>query len=195
MGKTVYHTATSIDGYIADKDNSLQWLFDVDGGEMPELDGSEEAPDGTKDDFDAFISEVGAACSGSTTYEWVLDAAGIRDKPETWPYKFPTWVLTSKEREGVPGADIRFHNGDVREAHRQMKEAAGDKDIWIIGGGDLAGQFADAGLLDEVTVTVAPVFLGGGAPLLPRRMASDRLTLENVNRQRQFVNLTYSVDK
>ena len=51
-----------------------------------------------------------------------------------------------------------------------MVGAAGDRNVWIVGGGDLAGQFADAGLLDEVIVSIAPVTLGGGAPLLPRRI-------------------------
>ena len=51
-----------------------------------------------------------------------------------------------------------------------MTRAAGDRNIWIVGGGDLAGQFADAGLLDEVIVSIAPVTLGAGAPLLPRRL-------------------------
>ena len=74
-----------------------------------------------------------------------------------------------------------------------MVEAAGDKNIWLMGGGDLVGQFADAGLLDRIIATVAPVTLGAGAPLLPRDIRSDRLTLESVKQNGQFAELVYAV--
>ncbi|WP_324192027.1 dihydrofolate reductase family protein [Nocardia puris] len=72
-----------------------------------------------------------------------------------------------------------------------MRAAAGGRTVWIGGGGDLAGQFADAGSLDEVIVGVAPVTLGAGAPLLPRRLLSDRLRLVDVEKAGQFARLTY----
>jgi dihydrofolate reductase len=71
-----------------------------------------------------------------------------------------------------------------------MRKAAGGRNPWIVGGGDLAGQFADAGLLDEVIVCVAPVTLGAGAPLLPRNL---ELRLEEVDRNRDFVCARFSV--
>jgi dihydrofolate reductase len=71
-----------------------------------------------------------------------------------------------------------------------MLEAAGDRNVWIVGGGDLVGQFADAGLLDEVIVSIAPVTIGGGAPLLPRRI---ELRLAEVGRNGDFVAAKYSV--
>jgi dihydrofolate reductase len=71
-----------------------------------------------------------------------------------------------------------------------MVEAAGGRNVWIVGGGDLVGQFADAGLLDEVLVGIAPVTLGGGAPLLPRRI---ELRLEDVGRNGDFVSARFSV--
>ena len=85
----------------------------------------------------------------------------------------PTTSRAGSSRTGsctvVPDAKIEFTSGDVAPVHEQMVEAAGERNIWIVGGGDLAGQFADAGLLDEVIVSIAPVTLGAGAPLLPRR--------------------------
>lgn len=72
-----------------------------------------------------------------------------------------------------------------------MVQAAAGKDIWIVGGGDLAGQFADIGALDEIVLTIASASLASGAPVLPRRLGSDRLTLHNVHRQGQFVELRY----
>ena len=71
-----------------------------------------------------------------------------------------------------------------------MVDAAAGRNVWIVGGGDLAGQFADAGLLDEVIVYVAPVTLGGGKPLLPRNV---ELRLEETARNGDFVTARYAV--
>jgi len=74
-----------------------------------------------------------------------------------------------------------------------MTQAAGERNIWLVGGGDLVGQFADRQLLDEILVGVAPVTLGGGAPLLPRRLTASQLELVDVARDRQFARLSYRV--
>jgi dihydrofolate reductase len=90
----------------------------------------------------------------------------------------------------VPDVQIEFTSRDVATVHEEMVRAAEGRNVWVVGGGDLAGQFADAGLLDEVLVTVAPVTLGGGAPLLPRRL---ELRLEETGRNGDFVAVRYSV--
>ncbi|WP_245673296.1 dihydrofolate reductase family protein [Nocardia lijiangensis] len=69
----------------------------------------------------------------------------------------------------------------------------GERQTLTGGGGELAGRFADAGLLDEVIVGITPVTLGGGAPLLPRRILSDRMRLVDVARMGQFAQLTYQL--
>lgn len=176
---TRYYTATSLDGFLADGDNSLRWLL-----EIPDTDGSAAA------DSAAFFSTVGAMCMGATTYEWIL----ANDDPATWNETYggiPCWVFTHCDLPGVPGADIRFVSGDVAAVHERMAVAAGERGIWLVGGGELAGRFADAGLLDEIVATVAPVTLGAGAPLLPRRLLSDRLELTGVRRLGRFAQLTY----
>jgi dihydrofolate reductase len=150
--RTQYYTATSLDGFIADADNSLDWLHVQDRDPAGPL------------NYDEFIAEVGAIAMGSTTYDWILDRHG------EWPYELPCWVFTHRELRVVPDAPIEFASGDVAPVHEQMVTAAGGRNVWIVGGGDLAGQFADAGLLDEVIAWIAPVTLGGGAPLLPRRI-------------------------
>jgi dihydrofolate reductase len=76
-----------------------------------------------------------------------------------------------------------------------MTRAAGERNIWLAGGGDLVGQFADQGLLDDVIVGVAPVTLGRGAPLLPRRLTARQLELVGVVQDGQFVRLAYRVRK
>lgn len=189
MAKTIYNTATSIDGFIADADNSLEWLFGVEGGH-PDDPAAEEGP---LDEFGEFMAGVGACCMGATTYEWILDQEGLLDKPDKWPYEQPMWVFTHRELPTVPGADIRFVSGDVAAVHAEMAAAAGEKHRWIVGGGELVGQFFDAGLLDEIEVSAAPVFLGGGAPLLPRRILSDRLELVQAKAAGQFASLRYRV--
>jgi len=111
-----------------------------------------------------------------------------------WPYTQPTWVFSSKTLPPVAGADLHFVRGDIRPVHAAMRSAAGDKNIWIVGGGDLAGQFHDAGLLDEVIVQVGSVTLGKGKPLFPRRVTNPPLTLVSVRQVGTgFAELRYQV--
>src|SRR5205085_2170099 len=98
-------------------------------------------------------------------------------RPEPWPYRQPTWIFSSRSLPGVPGADIRWARGDVRPVHADMAQAAGDRNIWLVGGGELVGQFHDHGLLDELFVQVGSVTLGAGKPLLPRAITSPPLRL------------------
>jgi dihydrofolate reductase len=95
----------------------------------------------------------------------------------------------------MPGVDITFASDDVRPVHAAMVDAARGKNVWLVGGGDLVGQFADCGLLDDIILGVAPVMLGAGAPLLPRRLPSSRLTLVDVDRDGEFVHLTYMLTR
>ena len=183
---TVYYTATTLDGYIADEHNSLDWLFEVDRDNAGET------------SFAAFFARIGAMAMGSTTYLWVVDHENLLEEPEKWRAyygKTPCWVFTHRELPLIPGVDIRFVQDDVLPVHEEMRAAAGGKDIWLVGGGDLVGQFADVGLLDEIIVSVAPVTLGAGAPLLPRRLSAENLDLVEVARDRQFVRLTYRLKR
>lgn len=155
---TQYYTASSLDGFIATEDDSLEWLFPL--GDVADT------------GYDAFLTHVGALAMGASTYEWMLRHVVAPDagKPRAWPYSQPTWVFSSRTLPGVHAADIRFVHGDVRPVHRSMVEAAAGKNVWLVGGGDLVGQFHDAGLLDKIIVQVGSVTLGSGKPLLPRRI-------------------------
>jgi dihydrofolate reductase len=177
---TRYYTATSLDGFIADPDNSLGWLFTRRREEDGPL------------NYDDFIADVGAMAMGSTSYEWILDHEFSGKDPAEWkwPYDLPCWVFTHRQLPVMRDAPIEFTSADVAGVHEQMVEAAGDRNVWIVGGGDLAGQFADRGLLDELIVQIAPVTLGGGAPLLPRRI---ELRLEELGRNGDFVSARFSV--
>jgi len=163
--KTQYYTASTLDGFIADPEHSLDWLLQF--GES-----------GT-DDYPAFIANVGAVAMGSSTYEWILRHLVRADSghPQPWPYEQPVWVFTTRTLPTVDGADIRFVRGDVAPVHAEMVKAAAGKNVWLVGGGDLVGQFYDRGLLDELIVTIASVTLGAGKPLLPRRITMPPLKL------------------
>ncbi|WP_227354372.1 dihydrofolate reductase family protein [Haladaptatus salinisoli] len=183
--KTQYYTATSIDGYLADEDNSLDWLFQF--GEIEEIEGA-------KDDYPQFVDQVGALAMGSTTYEWILEHDNLLEDPEKWPYEIPAWVFSTRKLPVVEDADIHFVQGDVAPVHAEMAKAADGKNVWLVGGGDLVGQFHDHGLLDEIILSVAPVTLASGAPLLPRRIIDPPLKLTNVEKYGEvFAVLTYEV--
>jgi dihydrofolate reductase len=158
---TQYYAAATLDGYIADPDDGLGWLFGYEGSYDGE--GAEPGPMSEGGAYEAFYGEVGALVSGSVTYEFVLDHLG---EGRPWPYAGkPYWVLSSRDLAEPEGEDVRVAAGPVAELHAEMVESAGGKNLWLVGGGNVASQFADEGLLDEVHVTVVPVLLGAGKRL------------------------------
>ncbi len=163
--KTQYYAATSLDGFIATEEDSLDWLFPL--GEI----GSSSYPE--------FIANVGALAMGATTYQWMLRNADkvVAEVGSPWPYEQPAWIFSHRQLPLIAGADLRFCAGDVRAVYADMKAAANGKNIWVVGGGDLAGQFHDAGLLDELILQVGSVTLGKGKPLFPRRVLHPTLQL------------------
>jgi dihydrofolate reductase len=165
MARFVYYTATSLDGFIADENNSLAWLFEV-----------ARDPDDTS--WDAFLAGIGAMAMGSTTYEWVLAHDDLLVHPERWHGYYadrPCWVFSHRDLPAIPGVDLRFVKGDVETAYDDMVAAAGH--------------------LDEVQLGFCPVLLGAGAPVLPRRITSERLTLRDVHRSGQQVTLVLDVSR
>jgi dihydrofolate reductase len=166
--KTQYYTAASLDGFIATLDDSLEWLFPL---------GDIEATT-----YPTFIRQVGALAMGSATYEWMLRhvVGPEASRPQPWPYHQPAWIFSSRTLPPVGNADIRFVRGDVRPVHKEMVAAADGKNVWIVGGGELAAQFYDYGLLDELFVQVGSVTLGAGKPLLPRTITSPPFRLVSV---------------
>ncbi len=174
-GTTQYYCAATLDGFIAEADDSLGWLLDYEGSFEGE--GVEPSPMSDGGSYERFYDGVGALVSGSATYEFVLDH--IADGGE-WPYKGkPYWTLSSRELplpEGE-GVDVRFASAEVADLHDEMIAAAGGRNLWIVGGGNVASQFADHGLLDEVNVTVVPVVLGAGKPMFDRRLPGGPMQL------------------
>lgn len=182
--KTQYYTATSLDGFIATEDDSLDWLFPL--GDVNDT------------GYPAFIAEVGALAMGSHTYEWMVRHVSTLESQlgAAWPYTQPTWVFTTRDLPRIPGAVLTFVRGDVEPVHAAMRAAAGSKNLWVVGGGDLAGQFCDAGLLDELILQVGSVTLGRGKPLLPRRLTKPPLRLTSVRQIGSgFAELRYEIPR
>jgi dihydrofolate reductase len=182
--RLIYNTATTLNGFLATEDDSLEWLFAVPGG------------DSGGASIERFMAGVGVLVEGASTYEWVLRHEHLLDQPSRWHEFYgerPTWIFTHRDLPRVEGADIRFASGSVAESWPEIAAAAGDLDVWVVGGGELVGQFADAGLLDEIRLSVAPASLVAGKPLLPRDLGADRLELVSVERSGQFAELVYRV--
>ncbi|HEX2415103.1 MAG TPA: dihydrofolate reductase family protein [Thermoleophilaceae bacterium] len=186
MSSIQYYVASSLDGFIAESDDTLAWLIDYqgsyEGGDAQSTEGS----------YESFYEDVGALVMGSATYEFVL--AEI-EKGGGWPYMDePTWVLSSRELPVPDGADVRVVNARVADLHDELMAAAGERNLWVVGGGNVVSQFADEGLLDELIATLVPVVLGEGKPLFDRRLPGGPLELRGV---RPFANgmveLRYSV--
>jgi len=179
MTRILFETASTLNGFLADEANSLEWLFAVVSDAQPPV-----APTAT------------VQVEGSTTYEWVLEQEDLMAQPQKWAEYFgtkPTFVFTTRDLPVPDGADVRFVRGSVADALPAIREAAGDGDIWVVGGGDLAAQFFDAGALDELSISLAPATVTGGAPLFPRTIGPDRLRLRSATAVGQFAHLVYEV--
>lgn len=179
MTQTQYYVAASIDGFIADAEGRLNWLFQFDSAE------------GVSAHYEAFLADVGALAMGAATYEFIL-GQGMK----AWPYVGrTTWVFTHRELPAFPGADLRFTADDVGAVHEQMVRAAGGKNIWLVGGGHLVAQFARRGLLDELLLGVAPVVLGAGTPLLPASLPGPHGLVSVKQFGGGLVELRYAIEK
>jgi dihydrofolate reductase len=178
MALTQYLVASSLDGFIADEHDDLDWLLSMPGG------------DDETNPYPAFIEEVGALAMGATTYEWIRN-----HHPGEWFYgDRPTWVFTHRDLPLIEGANLRLTDAPVPQVHADMLAGAAGRNVWLVGGGELVGQFLDHDLLDELIVSVTPVLLGRGAPLLPRRRTEPMRLLSAVpSPAGTFVHLHYSL--
>jgi dihydrofolate reductase len=182
--RVAYFTACTLDGFIADENDSLDWLFEVPHSDD---DGS----------WDGFIGRIGPLVMGTTTYLWAHERH-FSEHPEQWREFYgdrPAWVFTHQDLPGIPGVDLHFVSGEVSAVYDDLVAAARGKDIWVVGGGDLVGQFDDAGLLDEINLGMAPVTLGAGRPLLPRRITSRRMNVREVKQSGQRIRIVLDVDR
>jgi dihydrofolate reductase len=126
----------------------------------------------------------------------MLARYGLADSTERWQEFYgdrPGWVFTHRELPLIPGVDVMLVEGDVRQIYAEIAPKLGDANLWLLGGGDLVGQFYDANLLDEIILGMAPVTLGKGAPLLPRRITSKNLAFRTAQLIGQRVRIVIDV--
>ncbi|MCQ9384875.1 dihydrofolate reductase family protein [Brevibacterium moorei] len=183
MTDCVFYTAATLNGFLASDDDSLDWLLRV-------------PQDDVQGDMDAFFASVGALVMGSATYEWMLRQEDLLAHPAKWAEIYgerPAFVFTTRSLPAIPGSGIRFVSGDVAEWFDLIARSAGDKDVWVMGGGALAGQFAAAGLLNRIIVTFAPATLTSGKPLFPHDLSWEDLELTGVRQIGRFAELSYRV--
>ncbi len=169
--KLLLFIAVSLDGYIATKEDSLDWLFSVEG----------EGDNG----YTEFYETVDTVLMGKRTYDWVMDHV------EDFPYQNKAcYVFTRSDEKDTK--DVQFVHGDIVTFTNQLKQKEGEN-IWIVGGGELLSAFMKEQLIDEMIITVAPVLLGSGIPLFKIGESRANLTLKQTRTFNQFVELHYEV--
>ncbi|MET3939205.1 dihydrofolate reductase [Paenibacillus sp. PvP094] len=170
--KVVLYIAMSLDGYIARKDGSVDWLFDVEG-------------DGGDNGYAAFHQTIGTVVMGRTTYEDVLKLS------EEFPYADrPTYVLSRSEQPPAP--HVQFTTEPVETLIPHLKQAS-DDDLWIVGGGQLVQAVLEKQLLDEIEVAVIPKILGEGIPLFPEGTVPSNLKMIGTQTLGQIISIRYQV--
>ncbi|WP_068781935.1 dihydrofolate reductase family protein [Paenibacillus sp. GM2] len=169
--KVVLYLAISLDGYIARNDGSVDWLFDVEG-------------DGGDNGYSKFYHTVGTVVMGRLTYDEVLKLA------DEFPYADkPCYILSRTEQPPAPHAT--FTNEALDTLIPRLK-ADSEGNVWLVGGGQLAAAFLEAGLLDELHITLTPKILGEGIPLFPQGTVPSTLRLKQIGQMGQFVSLIYT---
>lgn len=170
--KLVLFIASSLDGYIATKDDSLEWLFQVEG----------EGDNG----FTEFYETVDTILLGKRTYDWLMEQ-GL----EEFPYKGKEcYVFTKSSIEDTE--EVKFVHDDVAHFVEKLKKQDG-KNIWIVGGGELLYSFLQEKLIDEIIITLAPTIIGSGIPLFKEGDYTLNLRLKRMRNFNQFVELYYIV--
>lgn len=168
--KVVLYIAASLDGYIATEEDSLQWLFDVEG----------EGDNG----YSEFYETADTILIGRRTYDWVMEA-----EKGKFPYENKACYVFSKTMSGKHD-NVEFVNEDVVTFTNRIKESKGNN-IWVVGGGDLLHSFLAENLVDEFIITIAPTILGKGIPLFKDVDFETKLTLKSVKKYNQFAELHY----
>ena len=152
MPEVVLYIASSLDGYIARSDGAVDWLDD-----LPEQQGGPEGDYG----YGEFFANIGAVLMGRVTYEQIL-TFGV-----DYPYSGTAGYVFSRTRAGERDANVEFVDGaDIAGFIAQLKDS-GDKDIWLIGGGQLVQEFLNLDLIDRMEIFILPVILGEGIRLFP----------------------------
>ena len=168
MAKVLANITTSVDGYVTGPDDGPEHGLGIGGERLhywvfggPWRYGEEPSSVASGEDaawLTSSMARIGATVSGRNTYE----AAGHWGDENPWGH--PVFVVTHRPDEEPPGGHFTFVDG-LEDAVARAKEAAGDKDVSLMGGADVIRQGLRAGVVDELSIVIAPVLLGGGKRL------------------------------
>lgn len=147
MAKIVGYIAASVDGFIADADGSLEWLFKYNDLNLGEH------------DYRVFIQTIGTVVMGRSTYDW------LESDPNPWAYGDQKVFVVSSTPIPDPKGRLEVRQ-DIDALIAQLR-ALDDKPVWMLGGGRLQMAFLERGAIDELEIYVMPEMLGGGTPLFP----------------------------
>lgn len=169
------YIATSLDGFIAREDGSIDWLTEYDNN--PETDYG----------YSEFYASIGTVLMGRKTYEQVL---GFGD----WPYgEKKSYVFTRQKEPLHLEKNVEFISGDIGKFVRQLKENT-EEDIWLVGGSQLIKAFLEENLVEDFIVFVVPIILGSGIPLFDRIGKEIRLRTGKVERyENGLVRVEYEI--
>lgn len=170
--KIVLYIATSLDGYIATEDDSLDWLFKIEG----------EGDNG----YSEFLSSIDTVLLGRRTYDWIMNM-----EKGDFPYKDKKCYVFSKSKS-ENNEHVEFVDGDIHEFVKKVKKSDGEN-IWIVGGGSLLHSFIKEKLVDEFIITVAPTLIGRGIPLFKEMDFEIELILKGIRQFNQFAELRYTL--
>jgi len=151
VGKIRFFFAASLDGYIADPEGGVEFLDAVE-------DNEDDAPEGDDDGYETFFSDIGTLVMGRGTYKFLEDN-------ETWPYpKMRTIVLTHRAIER-PLCDLETRVVDDFASFARELRTLADGDAWIVGGGNVMGEFLSVGEVDRIQMSIVPFAIGRGIPM------------------------------
>lgn len=160
--------AASLDGYIATADDSLDWLFKVEG----------EGDAGYAD----YMKNIDTIVMGRRTYDWVME-----QEDGKFPYTDQECYVYTSTRTGHDDF-VTFIDEEVAEFAKRLLEQPG-KDIWVIGGSQLLHAFLEERLIDEFIISIAPTLIGSGIPLFQKSGFEQEFTLKSVKQYGQFAQL------
>ena len=202
-GQVFFDITTSLDGFVAGPNDSLdeplgiggeklhEWIFGLASWRKPHgLEGGEAGPD--SDLLDEATTRSGAVIVGRRMFDL---ARGWGDDP---PFHKPVFVLTHRAGERLEkkgGTTFTFVTDGIESALEQARAAAGDMDVAIGGGAETIQQYLSAGHVDEFQIHVAPMLLGGGVRLFEQAPAELGLELTRVTESPRVTHLKYRVVK
>ena len=187
MPEVILYIASSLDGYIARADGAVDWLEETPEP-PPELSPATETEGSPTEDYGyhEFLAGVGVVLMGRITYEQILSFGIAYPYPDTAGYVF------SRTRAGEQDENVRFVDGDDTAGLVARLKAEQDKNLWLLGGGQLVREFLRLDLVDRIELFILPVILGEGIPLfLPDTPQRDLTLVDCRSYATGMVQLTY----